>query len=265
MRFREAVRHPLGQLVAIMLAAYVLFRFGIWLVPPLFGAPSAPVPGSVVLQYMATVFVGALIYVSDNDARWREFKRPIRETLVAPARRRLRIALLVLLPLLAGVFAFTRVRPTVSAPASLRSIHPAPPGQITFRGSSMVLAEMRNPLREGGSLDAAYEQGRTVYMRNCMACHGDALGGDGYFAHAFNPAPIDFTNSGTIPQLTESFVFWRIAKGGPGLPREGAPWNSAMPAWEDLLTEEEIWAVIVFLYEQTGAEPRSWEEEGGEH
>jgi hypothetical protein len=30
------------------------------------------------------------------------------------------------------------------------------------------------------------------------------------------------------PQLTESFVFWRIAKGGPGLPKEGAPWNSAM-------------------------------------
>jgi len=60
-------------------------------------------------------------------------------------------------------------------------------------------------------------------------------------------------------------VFWRIAKGGPGLPREGAPWNSAMPAWEDILTEEEIWAVIIFLYDQTGAQPRSWEEEGAEH
>ena len=47
-------------------------------------------------------------------------------------------------------------------------------------------------------------------------------------------------------------MFWRIAKGGPGLPREGTPWNSAMPAWEDLLTEDEIWAVIIFLYEQTG-------------
>jgi mono/diheme cytochrome c family protein len=39
-----------------------------------------------------------------------------------------------------------------------------------------------------------------------------------------------------------------------------------MPAWEDFLTEEEIWAVIVFLYQQTGAQPRSWEAtaEGGE-
>jgi mono/diheme cytochrome c family protein len=69
---------------------------------------------------------------------------------------------------------------------------------------------------------------------------------------------------GTIAQLTESFVFWRIAKGGVGLPREGAPWNSAMPAWEDYLTEEEIWAVILFLYEQTGRHPRTWEEAGAE-
>ena len=39
-----------------------------------------------------------------------------------------------------------------------------------------------------------------------------------------------------------------------------------MPAWEDFLTEEEIWAVIIFLYEQTGWTPRTWEaaaEEGG--
>jgi mono/diheme cytochrome c family protein len=262
---RSWVRHPLGQLALVMLAAYVIFRFGIWLVPPLIGASSAPVPASVVLQYMMTVFVAALLYVSADDARWREFRRPIHETLVEPSRRTLRIALLVLLPLLAGLLAFTRVRPTVAAPASLRSIHPAPPGQITFRGRSMVLSELRNPLRAAGSVEEAYTRGRTVYMRNCMACHGDGLSGDGYFAHGFNPAPIDFTNSGTIPQLTESFVFWRIAKGGPGLPREGAPWNSAMPAWEDILTEEEIWSVIVFLYEQTGAQPRSWEEEGGEH
>ena len=59
-------------------------------------------------------------------------------------------------------------------------------------------------------------------------------------------------------------MFWRIAKGGPGLPKEGAPWNSAMPVWEDMLTAEEIWAVIIFLYEQTGFSPRTWEEAAGE-
>ncbi|MFB3112954.1 MAG: cytochrome c, partial [Gemmatimonadales bacterium] len=73
-----------------------------------------------------------------------------------------------------------------------------------------------------------------------------------------------FHETGTIDQLQESFLFWRIAKGGLGLPREGTPWNSAMPVWEDFLTEDEIWSVIIFLYEQAGLEPRTWEAEGGE-
>jgi mono/diheme cytochrome c family protein len=101
--------------------------------------------------------------------------------------------------------------------------------------------------------------GERVYHQNCMVCHGDALDGKGPFAHGFNPLPLSFRDAGTIAQLTESFVFWRIAKGGPGLPREGAPWNSAMPAWEDLLTEEEIWAVIIYMYAQSGHSPRTWE------
>ena len=87
----------------------------------------------------------------------------------------------------------------------------------------------------------------------------EKLDGRGHFGHGFNPPPLPF-DAGTIAQLTESFVFWRIAKGGPGLPREGAPWNSAMPVWEDFLTEQEIWSVIIFLYEQSGVEPRRWEE-----
>ena len=37
-----------------------------------------------------------------------------------------------------------------------------------------------------------------------------------------------------------------------------------MPAWEDFLTEDEIWSVIIFLYEQSDHEPRTFEEEGGE-
>jgi len=63
---------------------------------------------------------------------------------------------------------------------------------------------------------------------------------------------------GTIAQLQESFLFWRIATGGPGLPAEAAPWISSMPVWENFLTEEEIWEVILFMYDYTGRQPRSW-------
>jgi hypothetical protein len=67
--------------------------------------------------------------------------------------------------------------------------------------------------------------------------------------------------------LTESFLFWRIAKGGPGLPGESTPWDSAMPVWENFLSEKEIWQVILYLYDATPWEPRTWgeEEDGGGH
>ena len=74
-----------------------------------------------------------------------------------------------------------------------------------------------------------------------------------------NPPPANFLDPGTIAMLQEAYLFWRIAKGGPGLPRESTPWNSVMPAWEDRLTEEETWQVIMYLYEATGQQPRRWE------
>ncbi|HEX7120325.1 MAG TPA: cytochrome c [Longimicrobiales bacterium] len=266
---RAHLRQPFGQALLILVVAYAVFEFGIAYLPPLFGLRSAPVPDSVLLEYMAVVFVGVLIYVSDNEARWAAFKRPIRAAMVDADKRWIRAALLALAPLLVGFMTFDSVRPKVTAPPSLRSIHPAPPTQIAFRGRTIDLVGLENPLRADGSTADDYALGKRIYYRNCLPCHGDALDGRGHYAHGFNPAPLSFMDNGTIAQLTESFVFWRIAKGGPGLPKEGTPWNSAMPAWEDFLTEEEIWAVIVFLYEQTGWSPRTWEHagaaEGGEH
>jgi mono/diheme cytochrome c family protein len=255
-----ALNTPFRQAVAILVGAYLLIDFGIPYLPPLLGVASAPVPNTVVLQYILTVAAGVLLWVSDNEKRWEEFKEPIHEVLVLPERRVARAALLVIVPLLVAFVTFGRVSPDVSAPPSFRAIHPAPPSTITFRGEVMQLTGLENPLRHEGSLEAHYEEGERVYYENCVACHGDALDGRGHYGDAFNPAPLNFQDGGTIAQLTESFVFWRIAQGGAGLPNEGTPWNSAMPAWEEFLTADEIWAVIIFLYEQTGYSPRTWEE-----
>ena len=253
------MKHPFWQAVVLMVAAYLLFKFGVQLLPPLLGMKSAPVPSTVVLQYMAVALVGVLIYVSDSESRWREFKQPIHHAMVDRDKKWVRIALLVLIPAVVGWVTFGRVRPSVEAGAQLRSIHPAPPGSITFRGKTMTLAGLNNPLRGAGDMAAHLATGRRVYYQNCVFCHGDRFDGQGHYAPAFNPAPLSFADNGTIAQLTESYVFWRIAKGGPGLPREGTPWNSAMPAWEDFLNEEEIWSVIIYLYDHTGWNPRTWE------
>jgi len=86
------------------------------------------------------------------------------------------------------------------------------------------------------------------------------MAGDGIFAHGLDPIPANFQDATTIAMLQEGYLFWRIAKGGPGLPDESTPWLSAMPAWELFLTEDEIWDVILFLYDYTGHRPRAREE-----
>jgi mono/diheme cytochrome c family protein len=265
-RIREYLRHPFWQALLLMFLAYLIFEFGVEYVPPLLGIRSAPVPDSVLIQYLLTALVGILIYVSDNEASWHRFKEPIQTLLVDPGARWLRVTLMVALPLFVGWLTYSQVRPGVAAPVRLRSIHPAPPTSISFRGRRIELTGLENPLRADGSISEDYEDGKRVYYQNCLPCHGDLLDGNGHYAHGFNPRPLAFTDHGTIPQLTESFVFWRIASGGPGLPTEGTPWDSAMPAWETILTENEIWAVTIFLYEQTGWTPRTWEDaEGGGH
>ncbi len=257
---RRYAAHPFWQAVAIVALAYLVVVYGIPLLPG-----SAIVPKSVVLQYMVTVLVGVLIYVSDNEERWRRFKQPLEAVLVEPRLKLVRTAALAAVTGLVGLVTYGQVQTSVAAPPNLRSIHPAPPSEMTFRGKTMTLTGLENPLRQRPESLAAYvADGKRIYYQNCIPCHGDHLDGQGHYAYGFNPLPANFQDNGTIAQLTESFVFWRVAKGGPGLPREGTPWNSAMPRWEDFLSEREIWSVILFLYDQTGWKPRTWEKaEGG--
>ena len=103
------------------------------------------------------------------------------------------------------------------------------------------------------------ENGRRVNYRT--ACSAATTWPNlGMFVHGLDPIPTNFTDAGTIPMLRETFLFWRIAKGGPGLPEEGGPWDTAMPAWEKFLKEDEMWDAILFLYDFTGRRPRATEE-----
>jgi mono/diheme cytochrome c family protein len=209
---------------------------------------------------MAIVAMAILIFVSSDSDSWRAFRRPIWTTLVDPDKRILRVALAIVVPVLLGYYAYTQAAAKPQAPPELRAVHPAPPASIQFRGKEFSIAGGENPLRKDPAAFAKHAAaGGEIYIRNCMYCHGDNLDGKGHFAHGFNPPPANFQDLGTIAMLQEAYLFWRIAKGGPGLPKESTPWNSVMPAWEDRLTEEQIWQVTIYLYEATGQQPRRWE------
>ena len=249
-----APRGKFLQAVLVLIVAAVVFRYVI----------QPPMPFSVFSLYMAVTLMSVLVYVSSDSDSWRAFVAPIWATLTEPRRRPLRLFLGIVIPLVVGYYAYSQASARAEAPLELRAVHPAPPDSISFRGKEVNLQHADTPIRKDikanpGNREKHLAAGAAIYIRNCMYCHGDFLDGKGHFAHGFNPQPADFVGPNTIAQLSEGFVFWRIAKGGPGLPKESTPWNSAMPAWEDFLTEEEIWSVVLFLYDQTGWKPRTWE------
>ena len=241
-------RIPIPVKVAIIWIGIYLFL--IFFKPPL--------PSSLIFMYMATVTVGLALSVSIYENILRAFIDPIVWFMRGdPGRswawRAARWALLVTLPLYVGSGVYQRVVPRFEPPIASRVIHPAPPPEV---------AALYNEFRDDKANRKKYiEEGEVVYFQNCFFCHGDALDGEGPFATAMNPPPADFQDPGTIAQLTEAFVFWRISTGGPGLPDESTPWDSFMPKWEDMLTEEQRWKVILYLYDLTGWSPRTWGEE----
>jgi hypothetical protein len=225
-----------------------------------------PIPSSLLNMYMFFVFAGVFMVFTFSDESTAALVTPIKLLVDDPSRKLARNVVFVLLPLAAGLFAFMRMLPSLEAPLELRSIHPAPPATVTLFGKRYDLLTLENPYRVLESEDPeafaeAVAEGAEVYIRNCQYCHGDKLDGNGPYAAGLNPVPLNFQDIGTIAQLQESFLFWRIATGGPGLPKEATPWLSSMPVWQDFLSEDEIWKVILFLYDYTGHVPRSWDHE----
>ncbi|MBI3916482.1 MAG: c-type cytochrome [Betaproteobacteria bacterium] len=105
-------------------------------------------------------------------------------------------------------------------------------------------------------LEKTLFEGRALYAMNCRACHGDSTAGDGPMADGFKLRPINFTDNGTIETIVEGYTFWRVTNGGPGLPTEATPWDSAMPEWKLSLTEEERWKIIFAEYDLAQKTPR---------
>ncbi len=105
-------------------------------------------------------------------------------------------------------------------------------------------------------LEKTLFEGRALYAMNCRACHGDSVAGDGPMADGFKLRPINFTDNGTIETIVEGYTFWRVMNGGPGLPTEATPWDSAMPEWKLNLTEEERWKIIMAEYDLAEKTPR---------
>lgn len=240
---------PLASAAFVFVGIYLFLKFGIGPLTDLItGKGPAPLPSSLILMYMILAAIAILVHVTISSEKMREFVAPVIALFVegAAAGRRKQVAravVLVAFPLFVGQFAYERMAPAADPPADPPGVHFDLPEK--YLGIENPFPWTKENIHEGGIL----------YVRNCSPCHGDALDGNGPQARAFLPRPANFRHEGTIAQLDENYLFWRIKEGYQGLPVGSIRYRSAMPPWKDVLTDEEIWKIIMFEYTSAGKKP----------
>lgn len=101
---------------------------------------------------------------------------------------------------------------------------------------------------------AQLDLGADLYAQNCAACHGESGGGDGVFARQMGEqsetpeitmsghelkTPTDFTSPDTMLGASPALLQGKIMRGGMG---------TGMPYWGPIFTENQIWAIVDYLY-----------------
>ena len=228
----------------LLVAVFLIVKFGLPLI-------TAPLPMSLIWLYLFLTTVGIVVYGTLSAESTEALLGPIFRFLggegLNGSAKLARLAVLVLVPLLVGWQTYSELVPSSQPPAENRTIHPAPPGE--FVGLANPVPNTPENVMMGKGLFSAF----------CSPCHGAKFNGNGPASDGFNPPPANFVDPGTIAQLQESYLFWRIKKGGVGLNVEGHPWKSAMPRWEVELQDEMIWKIIMAEYAGSGQKPRTWE------
>lgn len=99
------------------------------------------------------------------------------------------------------------------------------------------------------------EEGKTIFTRECLVCHGPAGRGHGPYREGLQPPPPDFhANPYGVPEaplVTDAEYFWYIS--------EGLPWT-AMPAWKLQYSAEDRWKLVHYIrinFTQTEERPQT--------
>lgn len=94
--------------------------------------------------------------------------------------------------------------------------------------------EERNRINPVDDTIESIQRGHNLYIANCADCHGPKAEGDGPTAKYLDTKPSNLkAMAGHHP---DGGMAWKIKNG-----------KGDMPAWEDILTEQQIWDLVTFI------------------
>jgi len=85
--------------------------------------------------------------------------------------------------------------------------------------------------------DDSVDTGGELFAANCAVCHGEEGLGDGPTAETLETKPANLT-AGHVQELSDGALYYIVSHGRP---------ETAMPAWEGALSEDQRWNVVNFL------------------
>ena len=135
---------------------------------------------------------------------------------------------------------------------------------------SMVITAVRaNEGTDGVRTDLQAEDlavvlaGEKIYQTQCAACHGDQMQGQPDWRSrdesGMLPAP-PHDKSGHTWHHADDLLF-EITKYGPGVVIGDSSYQSKMPAYKEVLTDQDIVAVLSYIKHSWPDEERSWQNE----
>jgi mono/diheme cytochrome c family protein len=116
---------------------------------------------------------------------------------------------------------------------------PGQKGDTAAVGDSASQAVAAQPVHP---LSYEQRQGKFLYGKYCMVCHGEEGKGDGFNAFNLDPKPRDFTDARLMNALTDEKLEQTIGGGGRSVNK-----SIMMPSWGGRLKKEEIGYLIAYI------------------